>query len=130
MTTQPRPLTLFLEKLGPTLTKGLHLLGRAIYSKFLFCVLKHSKMDFYIKRADLSFFPGTLRLSSDLRFNTLVDISVVDFQESRGRFKIIYSLLSPYYWERLSVNYFLSELDLAASVKSLFSAADWLEREV
>ena len=73
-------------------------------------------------------------LKSDHGFNTLIDLTAVDYLEyegARDRFGVVYMLLNVFSGERLIVR---TTLNLPApnlpSVYSLWRAADWMEREV
>lgn len=101
-----------------------------ISQKFFFCILKHFKFEFYLKKQDLLFFINFIKLNELLKFNIIIDIAVVDLQNIYNRFKLTYNFLSSKYWQRLSLNYFLSELDFAVSIKKIFFGSDWIEREV
>ena len=65
-----------------------------------------------------------------LKFGQLVDVSVLDLQESRGSFLVFYMLKS----FRFNVSFYccvpLACGDNLVSVTSLFSSANWIEREV
>lgn len=76
------------------------------------------------------FFLKFIRLNSFLQFDVLNDIAVVDFQHSLNRFKVTYNFTSSTFWKKLSLNYFLSELGLANSIRRLFKISDWIEREI
>lgn len=101
-----------------------------IYQKFFFCILKQFKFEFYLKIQDLIFFINFIKLQTLLKFNTIIDIAVVDLQNIYNRFKLTYNFLSLSYWSRLSLNYFLSELDFSISIKKIFIGIDWIEREI
>jgi NADH-quinone oxidoreductase subunit C len=75
-----------------------------------------------------------LRNHPQFLFHQLIDLTAVDylnFPQARERFAVIYSLLSLQFNRRLWVKVPLDEPDLAvASVVPVWSAANWLEREV
>lgn len=64
----------------------------------------------------------------------LIDVTGVDYLEYEGakqRFELVYALLNTESGERLLVSTFLDEPNLTvASAVPLWTAADWLEREV
>ncbi len=64
----------------------------------------------------------------------LIDVTAVDYLEYPGakdRFEVVYCLLNTESGQRLIVTTFLNEPDLRLdSVYSLWTSADWLEREV
>jgi NADH-quinone oxidoreductase subunit C len=67
--------------------------------------------------------PGT-------EFKQLVDLTVVDYPERPQRFEIIYNLLSLSHNERIIVKIMADEDKSIPSVTSVFSCANWLEREI
>jgi NADH-quinone oxidoreductase subunit C len=73
-------------------------------------------------------------LKRDRGFDLLVDITCVDYLNYRGatdRFGLVYLLANTTTNERLTVRVFLNEPDLTVrSSVPLWSAANWLEREV
>ena len=73
-------------------------------------------------------------LKSDHGFNTLIDMTAVDYLEYEGatdRFGVVYMLLDVFGGERLIVRTAANLPDPALpSVYSLWRGADWMEREV
>ncbi len=73
-------------------------------------------------------------LRDQIGFDMLIDITAVDHLEYEGakdRFEVVYCLLNTESGVRLIVSTFLNEPDLElASVYPLWTAADWIEREV
>ena len=73
-------------------------------------------------------------LLNDEGFNALVDITCVDYLTYRNatdRFALVYLLTNLETNERLTIKAFLNEPDLMVrSVVSLWSGANWMEREV
>ncbi len=72
------------------------------------------------------------KISRDLDFNLLVDITAVDWMDSReSRFEVVYQLLSLSKLWRLTVSVPVSEsAPEVPSVVSLWAGANFLEREV
>jgi len=70
-----------------------------------------------------------LRDHSQCQFKSLVDISGVDYPERDKRFEVVYHLLSFRYGGRIRVKTYAGEADAVPSATSLFSGADWYERE-
>ena len=64
------------------------------FQKFSFCILKHFKFEFYLKKQDLIFFLNFIKLNNLLKFNIIIDIAVVDLQNIYNRFKLTYNFLS------------------------------------
>jgi len=73
-------------------------------------------------------------LKSEHGFNTLIDMTAVDYLEYEGavdRFGVVYMLLNVFSGERLIVRTAVNLPDPALpSVYPLWRAADWMEREV
>jgi NADH-quinone oxidoreductase subunit C len=73
-------------------------------------------------------------LKSDHGFNTLIDMTAVDYLEYEGatdRFGVVYMLLDVFGGERLIVRTVVNLPDPELpSVYSLWRGADWMEREV
>ena len=65
-----------------------------------------------------------------LQFGCLTAISGTDYPERKNRFEVAYELLSLYYNTRIRVKTFVNENTPLLSVTSLFSAANWWEREI
>lgn len=65
-----------------------------VLQKFSFCILKHFKFEFYLKKQDLTFFLNFIKLNNLLKFNIIIDIAVVDLQNIYNRFKLTYNFLS------------------------------------
>ena len=71
-----------------------------------------------------------LRDTPSARFSTLVDITAVDRPELPERFEIVYHLLSMYQNQRIRIKVPQRVEDMVPSLVSVFSAANWFEREV
>lgn len=71
-----------------------------------------------------------LRDNDRCQFKVLSDISAIDYLEKEKRFEVFYNLLSLKYNTRLVVKVFADEMTLIPSAISVFSCADWLEREI
>jgi len=77
---------------------------------------------------------GVLRDEPRMRFEQLADLAGIDYRQFRGakgRWAVVYSLLSLRHNYRLWVKVFLTEPDLhVPSVVELWKGANWPEREV
>lgn len=71
-----------------------------------------------------------LRDSSALMFSTLLDMTAVDFPNRVPRFDMVYFLSSMKYNQRVRVKMEITAQDLVPSVTSIWSTANWYEREV
>jgi len=70
-----------------------------------------------------------LRDDSNCQFKVLVDISGVDYPERDERFEVVYNLLSLKLNQRVRVKLRADESHPVPSITSVFSAANWYERE-
>ena len=63
------------------------------------------------------------------QFEILIDLTAVDFPENDKRFEVVYMLLSLKYNTRIRVKTHVNEMTSLDSVSSLYSSANWVERE-
>ena len=71
-----------------------------------------------------------LRDDGSCRFNSLVDITAVDYPERAARFEVVYHFLSMYTNQRIRVKVAVREDEMVPSIVSLHPSANWFEREV
>lgn len=71
-----------------------------------------------------------LRDSSSLQYAQLMDICGVDYLGREPRFDVVYNLLSLVYNRRLRIKVSVEEGVPVPSVTSVYSSANWWEREV
>jgi len=71
-----------------------------------------------------------LRDDSECLFKTLVDITAVDWPQREKRFEVVYHLLSMHLNQRVRIKLAVAEGASVPSVTSVFSVADWFEREI
>jgi len=71
-----------------------------------------------------------LREDSECLFKTLLDITGVDWPQREKRFDVVYHLLSMHLNQRVRVKLAVEEGGSVPSVTSVFSTADWFEREL
>ncbi len=71
-----------------------------------------------------------LKSNENTKFKQLIDITAVDFPESKKRFKMIYLLLSHENNSRIILETFISENEVVSSITSIFPSSNWMEREV
>ena len=100
-----------------------------IFSKIYFFIIKNNSFDLFIKKWDLSFILLFFKLNQNLKFDTLFEISVVDYPQKLDRFKVVYCLLSYFNNVRLYLHTFVKEAAFLNSVRHIFPSAGWLERE-
>ena len=70
-----------------------------------------------------------LRDDPALQFETLLDITGVDFPAREQRFDVVYHLLSMRKNQRIRIKLATNETEPVPSVVSVFPTANWLERE-
>ena len=71
-----------------------------------------------------------LRDDSNCLFKQLVDVCGVDYPARDERFEVVYNLLSLKHNQRVRVKVTTNETEPVPSVTSVFSSANWYEREV
>jgi NADH dehydrogenase (ubiquinone) Fe-S protein 3 len=94
----------------------------SIYKDYLKLHLKKSN--------DIFLVLNILKLHSFFKYNILVDIACVDNLKNQKRFFLNYILLSIENNSRIVVCLDLDVKEIIQSVTSIFSGANWLEREV
>lgn len=99
-------------------------LSSVIRSKIKYFILKKNSLDIYIINSDTKFVATFLKLNSYTQFDSLIDISVVDFPQKKKRFKIIYNFLSIFFCNRLNLISFISENSFQNSIRYLFFSAN------
>ena len=110
-----------------------------ILSKYLLDLAPRYISEIEIKNTELSIYTNAenmvnliklLKQHNNLRFVQLVDICGVDYIEKKQRFEVIYNFLSLKFGVRIKLKIKTSELKPVPSISSIFSSANWLEREV
>ncbi len=93
------------------------------------CTIK-GEMIITIKRDSIVPVLTFLRDNDQTKFLQLIDITAVDYPERPERFELVYQLLSLKYNQRLRLKLTTDEQTPVPSVVSVFSTANWFEREV
>ena len=70
-----------------------------------------------------------LRNHTQTQFKILVDITAVDYPERQKRFEVVYNFLSIQHNARIRIKVLIDEMSPIESICSLYSSANWLERE-
>ena len=91
---------------------------------------KKNELVVFAKNSSLEKVLLFLRDDKETYFQTLMDITAVDFPERQKRFEIVYNLLSYKQNHRIRVKVNTDENTLVPSVISVFKTAGWFEREV
>ena len=71
-----------------------------------------------------------LKSKKGFSFNTLIDITAVDFPAKEKRFDVIYHFLSMTENKRCRLTVSINELEKVPSITSMFECANWFEREI
>ena len=71
-----------------------------------------------------------LRSKKGFSFNTLIDITAIDFPAKEKRFQLIYHLLSMTENKRCKITMAISDQETVKSVTPVFDCANWFEREI
>lgn len=102
-------------------------------------LLKNVDVSFSLEKDELTLCVGSdsiiqtllfLRDDARCQFKVLVDVCGVDFIEREKRFEVVYQLLSLKYNHRVRVKVSADEATVVPTATHVFSAANWLEREV
>ena len=80
--------------------------------------------------AALSMMVTHLKSKKGFSFNTLIDITAVDFPSKEQRFDVIYHFLSMTENKRCRVTISINENEGVPSITSVFECANWFEREI
>lgn len=73
---------------------------------------------------------ATLKVLKSIGYDVLSELSAMDYLEKKGGFEIFYQMLSLSNARRLRVKTFLKKDERIESVSTLFSSANWSEREM
>lgn len=92
-------------------------------------VINNYLIEFQVTNKSIIKFLFLLKNHTLFQFKSLVDIIVIDVPKNPNRFTIIYNLLSTSYNVRFNVVLFIKQLTPLFSIVSLYSSANWLERE-
>ena len=71
-----------------------------------------------------------LKSKKGFLFNTLIDITAVDFPAKEQRFEVIYHFLSMTENKRCRVTISINESEEVPSITPVFECANWFEREI
>ncbi len=111
-----------LEKLGSHVAASL---GGAVLSSHI----ARGELTLIVARDKIIEVLTFLRDDPGCRFEVLIDICGVDWPARENRFDVVYHLLSPRLNQRIRVKLETDEATPVASSVSVFSAANWFERE-
>lgn len=103
---------------------------KALKNDFVDSYIRLGELTIVVQRQSIVKVLCYLRDNTDFFFRELIDICGVDYPERAERFEVVYHLLSLKKNLRLRVKLMTDEASLVPSVTSVFSAANWFEREV
>ena len=92
--------------------------------------MRLDELSIEINRDDVLKVIKFLRDDVNCQFLTLLDVCGVDYPEDDERFEIVYHMLSMTHNNRIRIKLRTDEDTPVASVTSLFSSANWWEREI
>ena len=92
--------------------------------------MRLGELSIEINRDDVLKIIKFLRDDVNCQFLTLLDVCGVDYPEDDERFEIVYHMLSMNHNNRIRIKLRTDEDTPVASVTSLFSSANWWEREI
>lgn len=71
-----------------------------------------------------------LKNHTNCQYKMLSDICAVDFLKKNNRFQVVYNIISLKYNTKLRIKTFLNELTPINTITSIYSCANWWEREI
>ena len=92
--------------------------------------IKHNQLYINIDKNDLIDVALFIKTNQETKFRQLIDITVVDYPENNQRFEMVYLFLSHEFNQRIILKYLISEGEIASTLTNIFSASNWMEREV
>lgn len=108
---------------------------QTLIKSFKKIITKHyfynDELVFYVEKENLLELIQRLKEDKRFLFRILIDISAIDYPTNiKERFTVVYNLLSIEKNLRLRINVPTNSDSLMPSITSMFSAANWYEREV
>ena len=109
-------------------------LGTHLELKRTDCVLSwevvHGELTVNVAPSSLVSFVEFLKTDQACLFNTLVDITAVDYPSRAKRFDVVYHFLSMYQNHRIRLRVQVRDEDVLPSIIGVHPSANWFEREV
>ena len=116
------------------MTQALKELGQHLELKRPDCVIGWSiafgELTVDVALSNIVGFTEFLKTDPSCRFNSLVDITAVDYPERAKRFDVVYHFLSMYQNHRIRLRVAVREDETVPSITSVHVSANWFEREV
>lgn len=107
-----------------------HLIAEEIATDLVSWSIDYNELMLVVERGSIDRVLIYLRDSEALQFSQLMDICGVDYLGREPRFDVVYNLLSITYNRRIRLKVEIEEGVPIPSVTSVFSNANWWEREV
>tara|TARA_B100000029_G_scaffold69033_1_gene61468 strand:- start:35 stop:625 length:591 start_codon:yes stop_codon:yes gene_type:complete len=92
--------------------------------------IKHNQIYILIDFEDIIEVASLLKTNVTTKFKQLIDITAVDYPESKKRFKMVYLFLSHELNQRIVLNFFINENQKIPTLTKIFPSANWMEREI
>ncbi|MEL7344744.1 MAG: NADH-quinone oxidoreductase subunit C, partial [Pseudomonadota bacterium] len=92
--------------------------------------VKNDELTIHVTKSSFTGFCDYLRTERVARFNTLVDITAVDYPSRPNRFDVVYHFLSMYTNQRVRLKVALRDDEMMPTLTEVFPAANWFEREI
>jgi NADH/F420H2 dehydrogenase subunit C len=92
-------------------------------------VIVKNEIIIYTSTKHLNSLISFLYYHTNTLFQTIPDITAVDYPDQKLRFEVIYNLLSPIYSARIRIKILAGEADPVPSLVNIFPGANWMERE-
>ena len=116
------------------MSEAMNDLGTHLELKRPDCVLSwavdHGELTVEVAPANIAGFVEFLKVDQTCKFNSLIDITAVDYPGRAKRFDVVYHFLSMYQNHRIRLRIQVREEDLVPSIIDVHPSANWFEREV
>jgi len=116
------------------MSEAMNDLGTHLELKRPDCVLSwavtHGELTVDVAPANIAGFVDFLKSDPTCKFNSLIDITAVDYPGRAKRFDVVYHFLSMYQNHRIRLRIQVREEDLVPSIIDVHPSANWFEREV
>lgn len=116
------------------MSEALNELGAHLELKRRDCVLSWSiendELVVIVAPASLTGFVEFLRADANCKFNSLVDITAVDYPGRAKRFDLVYHFLSMYQNHRIRLKLAIREEEMVPSIIDIHPSSNWFEREI
>ncbi len=116
------------------MTEALKELGGYIEAKRPDCVIgwdvTFGELNVDVAPSNIAGLVEFLKNDPTCKFNSLVDITAVDYPARSKRFDVVYHFLSMYQNHRIRLRVSIREEDMVPSIVDVHPSANWFEREV